>query len=84
MKAKDIAVGDLVAIKHMTNFSEHKYLCTKVLREIKIVRNLQKLRPSFFTNLLDLIVSEDCKDVFLVMKLENCDIRKLLRIGEKA
>ena len=83
MKAKDIAVGDYVAIKHMTDFSDHKYTCTRVLREIKIMKALHKLQPSFFTNLLDVIVTKDCKDVFLVMELERTDIRALLRSGEK-
>ena len=83
MKAKDIAAGDFVAIKHMTGFSEHKYTCTRVLREIKIMKALHKLQPSFFTNLLEIIVTKDCKDVFLVMELERIDIRTLLNSGEK-
>ena len=83
MKAKDIAVGDFVAIKHITDFSDHQYICTRVLREIKIMKALQTLHPSFFTTLLDIIVSKDCKDVFLVMELERTDIRTLIKNGEK-
>jgi serine/threonine protein kinase len=39
-KAKNIASGNLVAIKHMTNFSHNKYHTLKVLREILIMKSL--------------------------------------------
>ena len=40
MKGKHITSGNLVAIKHMTNFCESKYCSLKVLREVSIMRRL--------------------------------------------
>jgi serine/threonine protein kinase len=39
-KAKNIVNGNLVAIKHITNFSHSKILTLKVLREILIMKGL--------------------------------------------
>ena len=77
-KARSIASGNLVAIKHLTNFSYNKYYTLKVFREILIMKALQKLNTWFFPQLQDLIVSEDCDHVFLVTELETTDIRSLI------
>ena len=47
------------------------------------MRALQKLESCFFPELKDLIVSEDCRHIFLVMELETTDIRTLLHNGGK-
>jgi serine/threonine protein kinase len=47
------------------------------------MRKLETLESSFFPSLERIIVNEDCKDVFLVMKLLQCDMRSLLNSDEK-
>ena len=42
------------------------------------MKALQKLESWFFPQLQDLIVTEDCDHVFLVMELETTDIRSLI------
>lgn len=83
VKAKCLKTGESVAIKHMTDFNQREYSTRKVLREIQIMRAIQKLGTSFFPRLLNLIVSEDCKDVFFIMELEKTDIRTLLHSSGK-
>ena len=43
------------------------------------MKALQKLESWFFPQLQDLIVTEDCDHVFLVMELETTDIRSLIQ-----
>ena len=57
-----------------TNF-KNDYLSVKILREIQILRKLTLMKENVHTvKLIDLIVSEDMADVFIVMNYIKQDL----------
>ena len=81
VRAKHRTTKNLVAIKYVkTSFEEgENYIFKKVLREIQILRHLTEMKENVHTvKILDLIVSEDMKSIFIVMNYISSDLKKVL------
>ena len=90
MEADDTVTGKPVAIKLIRDFMRTDYTCLNVLREVKILRELNKLQQhaSFVPRLIDIIIKDDesdagKQDIFLVMTSMQLDLRELLNSGAK-
>lgn len=79
IEAKKRGTGQVVAIKLIQNVFNDIYHCKKVYREIKILRELTKMKSNVFTTkLIDVIVpKEDFNDIFIVMDHVDHDLKKI-------
>lgn len=85
MRAKD-RNSNTVAIKHMkSGFKEgHHYVVKRALSEISILRQLTQMKENVHTvKILDLIVSDDYSDVFIVMNYVDNDLKSVLKNTSK-
>lgn len=81
VRAKHRTSKNLVAIKHIRASIEDgdHYVLKKVLREIQILRHLTEMKENVHTvKILDLIVSEDMTNIFIVMNYMCSDLKKVL------
>ena len=77
VRAKHRTSKNLVAIKHIRASIEDgdHYVLKKVLREIQILRHLTEMKENVHTvKILDLIVSEDMTNIFIVMNYMCSDL----------
>lgn len=79
-----------VAIKLMQNFSKNDYECVKLLREIQLMKNLNKLEHEggfrFIPELIDVIVPKDedpadPKLIFLIQTHFGTDLRSVIEMA---
>ena len=81
VRAKHRIQKHVVAIKFIrTSFKDGEdYVLKKVLREIQILRHLTQMKENVHTvKILDLIVSEDMHDIFIVMNYFCSDLKRVL------
>ena len=83
-----MTTGNKVAIKHIDGITSHEYGLIKLLREIKIMRQLHEnsegQKCSFVPQLIDVIIPdnestpESLENVFIVMEYEVSDLQELM------
>ena len=79
VKAKHNKTGLVVAIKHMKIKWEHDYEIKKIVREIQMLRQLTQMPNNKFTSkILDIYLSSDEEDLFIVMDYMEMDLKKTL------
>ena len=87
-KAKCRKTGRKVAIKHINDCTTHDYGLVKLLREIKIIRQLHEKSGSkhidFVPELIDVIIPDDERstespqNIFIVMQYESKNLRETI------
>ena len=80
-----------VAIKHIKDFAKNEHDCMMVLREIQIMRQINKLSDCCFTpELIDVIIPSNelselkLKNLFMIMEYETSDLAKVIKNGVTA
>lgn len=83
MQATCKTTGKLVAIKFIQGIFKNEYDCVKILREIKIQRQLSSTNSQHITELIDIFTPNLSIDhpkfgIFIVMEHVDSDLRKMM------
>ena len=82
VRAKNRCLKTTVAIKYIrAGFKDgQQYTLKRILRELKILRLLTEMKENHHTvKILDIVVSEDMNDIFIVMDYVRRDLSSILK-----